>query len=211
MAFRLQSKKRSVRRVLCWTVGGFLLLQVLVDVLADCWRPEVRSAHLSRVLSEMRSCSPALEVVFLGTSRVGWGIDARAVQRLLREATGSRSVEVFNASIPSQDYVCEDYLMEKMLEQGLRPALVVIEITPELVARRNRVVGAHVLPCRTWATLSAAAVDLWRALPRGRAELIRQHLVPMYWYRRALLELAVCTSGDQTGHAGAVPSTHCQR
>jgi hypothetical protein len=165
-------------------LGAFLAVQVVVNVLIDGWRPDLRSPHLALVLDQMGSYSDALGVVCLGTSRFGMAIEAPRAEEALRRATGDCAVELFNASVPSGDYDTSDYLLTKMLERGLRPGLVLIELCPEMVNRRNRLFGAHVLPSLDGQAFRTYLDDLWRS--RNIRRLILERVLPVYRYRRAL-------------------------
>jgi hypothetical protein len=198
MASRFLHKKGPARRVALWTLGLFVALQLVLNGVIDLWRPDIRSPHLARVLGNVDDCSPALGVVCLGTSRFGMAIDAPQTQKALQRAIGDHAVEVLNASVPSGDYDTADYLLAKMLHRGLRPSLVVIEICPEMVNRRNRLFGAHVLPRFHRQTVSTYLGDLW--LSKNVRRLILDRVLPIYRYRRALRgECAAILGGSAAG------------
>jgi hypothetical protein len=184
MAIKYLNERKSARRVLLWMVIPTVLLQLVVNVIMDGPRPDLRSPHVARVLADIRATPPTVDVVCLGTSRFGMGIGPREIEKQLGEATGRSGTIVFNDAIPSGDYDTSDFLMKAMLRQGWRPGLVVIEVCPELVNRRNRIFGAHVMPPLTRQTVSTYFSDVLLSMNVRR--LFVERLIPVYRYRRAL-------------------------
>src|SRR5437763_1881240 len=121
--------QRRGRRALLWGVAVFAGLQLAVDLVMDCARPELRSPYLARLLKESHTTSPSPDVVCLGSSRFAMAVVPAEVEAGL----GRR---VHNASIPAADFSVNDYVLERLLREGFRPRVVVVEVTPEMVARR---------------------------------------------------------------------------
>ncbi len=182
MAIKFLHKRRSARRVLLWMLIPTVLLQLVVNLVMDRDRPELRSPHLARVLANVRA-TPGANVVCLGTSRFGMGLSVAEIQTQLR-AAGDPSLTVFNDSVPSGDFDTSDFVLRAMLRKGWRPALAVIEICPEMVNRRNRLLGAHVMPPLTRKSASTYLADL--VLSRNLRRLFVERLIPVYRYRRSL-------------------------
>jgi hypothetical protein len=190
-------RKGPARRVLLWTVVVLLEGQLALDLLIDSRRPDLRSPHLALALAKMDACAPPVGVVCLGTSRFGGGIFEEEVQTRIQQATGDPEVVVFNASVNSADFDTSDFLLRQMLRRGWRPSLVVIELCPEMVNRRNRLFGAHVLPRLNAYTLAKYPEDVW--LSKNVVRLIGERLLPIYSSRRALrteCTTALCTFLD---------------
>lgn len=68
-------------------------------------------------------------VLFLGTSRGGYGFEADRVP----EATGGR-IEAFNFGIPATGPVTHLVYLRRLLDAGHRPALLIVEILPPALA-----------------------------------------------------------------------------
>ncbi len=183
MAIKYLHKRRSARRVLLWMLIPTILLQLVVNLAMDGPRPDLRSPHLARVLANIRTAPPA-DVVCLGTSRFGMGLAVSDIQKQLRTAADDRALTVFNDSVPSGDFDTADFVLRAMLRQGWLPRLAVIEICPEMVNRRNRLLGAHVMPPLNRKSASTYFADL--VLSKNLRRLFVERLIPVYRYRRAL-------------------------
>src|SRR5262249_17899883 len=150
----------------------------------DHWRPDLRSSHLARALTQIDDCTSEVGIVCLGTSRFYLAFKAPLAQDQVCQTMGDRSVAVFNGSIPSADFDTSDYLLEQMLARGWRPSLVVLEMSPELVNQRNPLFGSHVLPRLNATTLPQYAADLWRS--NNVKLLVKHRLLPVVSCRRSL-------------------------
>lgn len=84
-----------------------------------------KERKLTRLEQSLPPGSPL--VVFLGTSRTGNGFDAGTAQRVTAELLG-RPVGMFNHGIPASGPVTHRLHLERLLADGHRPALVLLEI-----------------------------------------------------------------------------------
>jgi hypothetical protein len=155
----------------------FALLQPAVDLVMDCSRPELRSPYLARLLKESRAASPSVDVVCVGSSRFALGVVPSQVEMGLGRP-------VHNASIPAADFSVNDFILKRLLRDGFRPRVVVVEVTPEMVARRNRWLGAHILLPPTWTDVPGYARDVWQS---GNAwRLVKERVAPVCRYHAEL-------------------------
>jgi hypothetical protein len=182
---KVRSKQSQPVRILFWAGGCFVLIQLITNVLLDCYWPQVRSPFLDHSLKQAQACPHSVDVVCLGSSRLGLAFRSDEVEALMRQQTGDPSFAVFNAGFPAEDYSTSAFILKRLLALGMRPSLVVIEITPEMVARRNRWLGAHVLPT-PGLDLPGYLADLWNSRNLGR--LLMERIYPVYRYRRSLCE-----------------------
>jgi hypothetical protein len=189
MAIKYLHRRKSARRVLLWMAIPTLLLQYVANALMDGPRPDLRSPHVARVLADIRAMPAPADVVCLGTSRFGMGLSSTDIEKQLGAVTGGQAARVFNDAIPSGDFDTSDFLMKAMLSEGWQPALVVIEVCPEMVNRRNRLFGAHVMPPLRRETATTYLSDL--ILSMNVRRLFVERLIPVYRYRRAFLGEAV--------------------
>lgn len=86
-------------------------------------------------LRRLEQCLPAgsPEVIFLGTSRPMCGFDAGRTQELLTERIG-RPIVVYNWGIPAAGPVMDLIHLKRMLRDGHKPSLLLLEIFPACFA-----------------------------------------------------------------------------
>ena len=184
MAIALPTHARRGRRALLWAVAVFALAQFGGGLLLDYVWPELRfpTAHLTFKALQQQPRSP--DVMCLGSSRFGAGFQQGNIQEVLRDDTGDAQVTVFNAAIEAGDLVTADYIMEHALNQGVRPRVVVIEVSPETLARRCEWMGQHVLRQLTWADVPDHLGDVWRS--ENLVRLLSARLLPLYMHRQQI-------------------------
>jgi hypothetical protein len=85
-------------------------------------------------------------------------VSAEAVTQVLREAKMADGITVFNAFIPAGDPVVMEFETDKLLATGIRPSVVVIEILPEVLSRRNLWLNFHLGRQFRWP-------EVWNSLP----------------------------------------------
>ncbi len=90
-----------------------------------------KELQLQRLEQSLPAGSP--EVIFLGTSRPMCGFDAGRTQELLTEKIG-RPVAVYNWGIPAAGPVMDLIHLKRMLRDGHRPSLLLLEIFPACFA-----------------------------------------------------------------------------
>ncbi len=184
MKGRNRSHRRKAKRVLLWAGAVFLLVQFLGTLLVDHLWPEVRFPSAADTVTKLRTQERSPDILCLGSSRSGAAFRAGEVQTLTRLWSEDHSVEVFNASLPAGDLVTADYLMEQLLAAGVRPAVVVIEVSPETLARRNEWLGLHARRQFTWSDVPRFFQD---TIYSGHGmRLLSARLVPLYVYRRQI-------------------------
>src|SRR5262249_27459469 len=141
----------------------FCLYQLAADLLLDLRWPQARSPHLEYVFQQARTSPRTPEALCLGTSRFALACDVEVIQPRLREVTGDASLTVLNGARAAGDLPAADYVLKKLLHEGRRPNVVIIEVCPETVARRNRWMGAHVMPTWQWREAPTYLGDMWRS------------------------------------------------
>jgi hypothetical protein len=206
MTIKYLHKQKAARRVTLWMVVPAILLQLGANALMDGPRPELRAPHMARVLADIAAGPANVDVICIGTSRFGMGIFPSDIQ--LHAATGDRTATVFNEAVPSQDFDAADFMLDKMVGRGWRPALAVIELCPEMVNRRNCLLGAYVLPCLSSETSGTYLSDV--LLSRNLGRLVVERLIPIYRFRRALraeVVRLISANSHETATPAAVPPT----
>jgi hypothetical protein len=104
-----------------------------------CWRPDLREPDYVFKIERLRRHFAATEgtprqtVVMFGTSRTAMGLMPGPLEEQLGRALG-RPVAVFNFGIPGAGLIAQRINLKRMLDEGIKPDLVLIEILPPLLA-----------------------------------------------------------------------------
>lgn len=190
------------RRALAWAAGTFLLCQFVAGLLLDYVWPGVRFRGLDHGLAACRTAADSSQpiVLALGSSRFGCGLQASVLESELGQ--GAVKPRVINFSMPGGDFITAEHLYARCREAGCKPALVLLEVSPETLARRNLWLDIHVLRQLTWPDGPRFAADLIRS---GHAvRYLASRLVPLYVHRDHLRHLAL----KQLGLADQAESKH---
>jgi hypothetical protein len=196
----MPDRKRRGLLILLWAGFLYLLAQVVIDAFIDDCKPELRSPYLVDVFRRLRD-TPDPDVVCLGTSRFGLAFSPVEVQAEMRRLTGDSELVVFNASIAARDFHTADFTLREMLARGARPGLVVIEISPETVARHNTWLGGHVMPPIRRKNLGLYLAELGRA-PDRIPNLFADHAYPLHRCRREIWTVYASGSPKRSANAG---------
>lgn len=190
--------KRRAQAALLWALGLFLAVQLAAGYVLDEWGLAVRFPTAARHLAYLQSRPRQPDIVCLGSSRFGLGLSAPTMQQVLcTELNGETTPEVFNAAIEAGDCISADYMMTRLLQQGVRPRLAVIEVCPDALHRRNLWMYYHVRRQLGWHDVPSFVVDVVRA--RQSHRLLITRLVPLYAHRLRLgEELAAWWRGHPT-------------
>jgi hypothetical protein len=189
MPHPLPDYQRRGRAALLGAGGLFVLAQLLGGWLLDRYGAAVRFPSAVRVLAEAPrgGCGP--DVVILGSSRFQ-RLSAAEAQWLLRlEHPEAGPLRVHNAAVPAGDPIAEDYVLERLLRQGARPRLAVVEVSPDTVNHYNQYFAMHIHRQVTWADTPAYFMDICRS--GELKKLAATRLVPLYAHRRELRRQAV--------------------
>jgi hypothetical protein len=207
---KVSSNKHQAKRALRWSALGFCFIQLAVDYAVDVYWPRIHSSYLAVMEDKVDQLQPSPDVVVLGSSRLQTAVYDKELQARLREFTGDISLQTFNACIPAQDFCTAEHVLGELSEKEIRPAILVMEVTPEMIARRNRWLGAHVLPPLRGCTFFNYLGDIYRS--ENVARLVRERITPVYRYRQEIqreLGLAICPipqAGEQSAQHPAAAS-----
>ena len=156
---------------------------------------EIRFPEVPRIVGAARKRGGAPQIAFFGGSRFGSLVNAQTVEQELAKATSHGAPYVLNAAVAAGDAVTFDFLAAKLLEAGVRPAVAVIEVSPETVSRRNFLLPYHLARQFTWADVVDALPDVFYS-GRG-SRLFYTRLIPVYFFRREFRQWASEASGLQ--------------
>jgi hypothetical protein len=205
--------QRRGRRGLLGAAAIVALAQLAAGLLLD-WRGlAVRFPSAALVLALAPRAPRGPDVVFLGSSRFIPLRADEAAALLCRETPAAGPVEVYNAAVPGGDPIAEDFVLERLLRQGSRPRLAVVEVSPDTVNHYNQWFNLHPHRQITWRETPRYFCDICRA---GEFKKLAQaRLVPLYAHRRGLLRqlagaVACCAPPAESASAdvsgGAAPS-----
>jgi hypothetical protein len=124
----------------------------------------------------------------MGSSRFEGAIRPGVIDPLLRQYT-RLAPRTFNAAVGAGDPLVAERLYDRIRRTGRRPALLVLELSPEHLAQRSLLLREQVLRQMTWADLPSYLPDTCLYTPVMR--LLSSRLVPLYFYRYQLRKKAV--------------------
>jgi hypothetical protein len=185
-----QSKIGNVARAaLLWGFAAFVALQAGLSVVIERGLPELRDPWYADKAARLRrrardaSVRP-LTVVVLGSSRTAYGLRASEMEPGLSRATGRPTV-LFNFGMVGAGPLVELVVLRRLLAEGVRPDLLLVEVLPPLFNRRAAACDLAQLPAeRLW----GRELSLITRYGAPRRELRRSWLVacvlPWYAHRR---------------------------
>jgi hypothetical protein len=183
MTARARSDQRRARAALLGAGAIFLAVQFLGGLLLDRYGLAVRFPSAARVLDRIEPEHPP-DVVILGSSRF-MGLRTEEATRLL---AGLRSdggpVEVCNAAVPYGEPIAQEYVLERLLARGVRPRLVIVEVSPDFLTCQSDAFALHSHRQFNWGDVPTYLPDLCRTSQLNR--LAASRLVPLYAHRREL-------------------------
>ena len=116
---------------------AFVALQAGLAVALEGWLPELRDPYYvykaARLRRRLTSNPQPLTVVMLGSSRTTFALKGSDVEARLGEQAG-RPVALYNFGLIGAGPVTELLTLRRLLADGLRPDLVLVEIHPCLLA-----------------------------------------------------------------------------
>ncbi len=163
------------------SIACFLLGQVIGALLVDRCPEEIRFPEMGGLMRLADEMPRAPDVVLFGTSRLMGLPASRLEQTLAAERPGARPL-ILNASVPAGDPLTSDFLLAHLQAHGRAPRVAVIEVSPEVLTRRNRWIAAAVVRFLTWSDVIRAVPDL--AASRTLNTAIGSRLAPFYRHRQ---------------------------
>jgi hypothetical protein len=147
------ANRTQARSAIFWGLGTFILMQAALAVWIDNRMPDLRDPLYENKAARLRERVvgvPArpLTVVMLGSSRTVFALKATELEGPL-EKTAGRPVVVFNFGVTGAGPVTNLMNQRRLLAEGVRPDLFLIEVLPPLLA--DYIVEADRLPAdRLW-------------------------------------------------------------
>lgn len=134
----MASKRTKARVVLQWLLPGYLVMQLTLVLAEQRW-PFLRDPHYgyraARLQHRLTAASDRpTSVVMLGSSRALNAFRARQLESELEKQQG-RPLVLFNFGIPSAGPAQQLVVLQRLLENGVRPDFLFVEVLPPLLAR----------------------------------------------------------------------------
>jgi hypothetical protein len=135
-----QRVARRGRTALLWAAVAFTAVNLSICFVADCLDPALREPQygykLAMLKQQLGQVAGRPLVLLLGTSRTAYGVRPEAlssVQSPDQPSPGQQSPFVFNFGIVGGGPIYEFLHLRRLLEAGIRPQAVVVEIHPALL------------------------------------------------------------------------------
>lgn len=140
-AHRGERLRHRGRSALVWAFAFFLVSQVGLAAAISCGFPDLGEPFYGARLARLHSLlqcdtpadGPAPLVLMLGSSRTAYGLDAAWVERALTAGRGG-PVRVFNFGTLGAGPITERLYLQRLLDDGTRPDLLLVEVMPPLLA-----------------------------------------------------------------------------
>jgi hypothetical protein len=213
-----RARSKHARTVLVWFAVAFVLAQVALSVLLDRAWAEVRDPEwhlLIERLRQRRAEAPGRPlVVVLGSSRSLMVLDAA---RLSQAPSGPL---VFNAAVPGGGALVQRVFLERLVEQGIRPNAVVLEVMPPYFSAYGTRLEES-FPAWQRLTLAELLHVASRAQHPGRVVKVwlKARLLPVCYHQgelqRRLVPAALCPASeavpgdDRDGHGWKAGTAVC--
>jgi len=138
MLGRRSGLSKRGRTTLAWAVAIFAAAQLSLAAAIELWLPQLRDPIYGDKLNQLRSCIAAAPagtplVVMLGSSRAVHGLNAGLLEQQLAKRQG-RPVIAYNFGIPGAGPFTELICLKRLLAEGIRPDLALIEVLPPMLA-----------------------------------------------------------------------------
>jgi hypothetical protein len=191
-------RTRHDRNALLWTGACFLVLQLGLAVAIEWRLPRLQDPEYAVKAQRLHARALALAgpqrpftVVMLGSSRTHHAFDAGRLEKPLAAALG-RPVVVFNFGIMGAGPINHLINLNRLLAEGVRPDLLLIEVLPPLLGERARTRELERLPAQRLGYRDLAVVDRYPGVfPNYRADWWQACAVPWYAHRFVILSQAL--------------------
>lgn len=190
---RRRGRGPRARAALLCGLALFLAQQVGLAVAVALWLPGLRDPHYAQKVGRLRrrlgaAPCPPLAVVMVGSSRTAFGVRAGALEAPLSRACG-RPVVAINFGLIGAGPVTELLTLRRLLHDGLRPGLLLVEVLPPLLAGQVPLYEAQErrLPTCSLRASDLPLVEAYGGRPLLRRDWCRSCLLPWYHHRLALL------------------------
>jgi hypothetical protein len=184
MHVEARSNLHRSARILLLAAILFVCGELALGALLDTAPFSVRFPEGAAVLERARAQNPPPDIVFFGSSRFMAAIVPAEIDKELRTAHGNRVPVLLPMAVLGGDFVSTEFLLDRMLAQGVRPRIAVIEVSPDLVGRPPHLLSAQLERLFRWRDVAYWLPELFEA---DWSALLNARLLPVYHYRKELL------------------------
>jgi hypothetical protein len=187
---------QRARATLWWGLAAFLLWQASLRIGIDYALPELRdpvfetkARQLERTLARLPQ--PPTSVLMLGSSITESAFKAKFLEDLLSEKL-ERPVAVVNMARPGGGPMCDLIWTRRLLDRGIRPTLLLVEISPFLFQAAgdpatSKPVDIHLFPAYFLERRDVPILAHYAADAELRRQWWEARLVPSYGHRLTML------------------------
>jgi hypothetical protein len=188
---RPRQMKRCARRVLLWSLGFYALVALVLHCLMYFWCPDLAECVHRFKWPRLRQLAAETAdrplVISLGSSRMDAAFQAGRLDGL--PGPDGRPLAAYNFGIPAAGPLHEYQYLRDMLDEGIRPSLLVVEVLPPLFsAPHSYLISEEGWGVADWMSLHQFhRMHRYFARPdRKLGEWVVARLAPAHVYRRAL-------------------------
>lgn len=136
MSSKCRARVLCARATLVWSLVCIVLLHCGLSVLVGWGPPEFHDPLYGEKLDQLRSRiaeapKDASLILVLGSSRALTGLNARLLEQRLAER---QAAVVYNFAVPGGGPVTELLLLRRLLDAGIRPDTLILEMSPTFFA-----------------------------------------------------------------------------
>jgi hypothetical protein len=184
MGVETQTNPQRSARILLLAGVFFLCGQLALGAWLDTAPLAVRFPEAAAALDRARTQHPPPDIVFFGSSRFMAAIVPAEIDTQLRAAHGGHVPALLPMAVLGGDFVSTEFLLDRMLAQGVRPRVAVIEVSPDLLGRPPHLLSAQLERLFRWRDVVHWLPELFEA---DWSALLTARLLPVYHYRKELL------------------------
>lgn len=179
-------QQRSARRCLLAAACTLALSPIAGTLLIDRCPMSARFPDAHTTIGRWHSRIPPPQIVFFGSSRTGCAVDEQVIEQVM-EREIAVSPPVFNATVGWGDPLTMHYLAKHLFSTGPPPRLVILEVTPQSVARRHPFLDIVITRQFTLADIVATGGEIFHSTNKAISRLLSSRLTPFYCHRDQLL------------------------
>jgi hypothetical protein len=164
----------------------------------------IRDPEAAAAVSLWQRANPQPQILVLGSSRLGSFVRTPELNTLSKQLLGNEFVPVFNASLICGEPITLEFVTRRLLAARTPPRMVLLETSPDLLARDNRYFSFAI-------TRELTVRDLPKYIPdivlshAALSRLLSSRVTPFFRHRQHLLGWAKAAIGLGPGEA-ALPS-----
>lgn len=128
-------KRRNARATIAVAVFGFCGFNAILSILSErnlAIRDPFYGDKLTKLRAKLRQPDREAFVLMMGSSRTGFAFHGLVVEEQVRKA--GRSIATFNFGVPATGPVTHLLYARRLIEAGVKPDLMLIEILPAMFA-----------------------------------------------------------------------------